>query len=64
MNQKQEPGLGEGLARRGPSRAPPHPQSAEEKGAEKYGNTDEQQKQQTLDDDTHEAECDRHDHEE
>ncbi len=53
-----------GLTRRGVSGAPPDPQSAEQKGAEEHDNADEQQKQQTLDDDTHEAEHDCHDHEE
>ena len=58
------PEAGEGLPRRGVSGAPPHPQSAEEKGAEEHDNADEQQKQQALDDDTHEAKHDRDDHEE
>ena len=56
----QEPGQypksGEGLSCRGLPGAPPHPQSAQEKGAEEHDNADDQQIQQALGDDTHDAE--------
>lgn len=54
----------ERLTRLGLSGTPPHPQGTEEKGAEEHDNADEEQKQETLDDDTHQAEHDRNDHEE
>jgi hypothetical protein len=41
--------------------APPHPQGAQQKGAEEHDNSDDQQVQQTFGDDTHDAERDRHD---
>jgi hypothetical protein len=55
-------GVGRGLPRRALPGPSPHSQSAKEKGAEEYHNADEQQVQQALDDDTHDAERDRHDH--
>jgi hypothetical protein len=51
------------LARLGSSGTPPHPQGTEQKRAEEHDNADEQQKQEALDDDTHEAEHDRNDYE-
>jgi hypothetical protein len=42
----------------------PHSQGTQEKGTEKHDNADEQQIQQAFDHDTHDAEHDRHDHEE
>ncbi|MGO9279743.1 MAG: hypothetical protein ACLP3Q_19795, partial [Streptosporangiaceae bacterium] len=47
------------LALRGP---PPHPQGAQEKGTHQYDNADDQQVQQALDDNAHDAQRDRHDH--
>jgi hypothetical protein len=47
-----------------PAGAPPHPQSTQEKGAEEHDNADEQQIQQALGDDTHDAQHHRHDHQE
>jgi hypothetical protein len=46
---------GEGLTRWRVSRTPPHPQSAEQKGAKEDDNADEQQEQQALGDDTYDA---------
>jgi hypothetical protein len=43
---------------------PPYPQSAEKKGAEEHDNADDQQVQQALDDDSHDAKRDRHDQQE
>jgi hypothetical protein len=60
----QRSDFGEGLPRRGPPAPPPHSQSTQEKGTEKHDNADEQQIHQALDDDAHDAEHDRHDHEE
>jgi hypothetical protein len=40
----------------------PHTQGTEDKGAGNHDNTDDQQVQQTLGDDTHDAENNRHDH--
>lgn len=42
----------------------PESQGTQDKGTEKHDNADEQQIQQALDDDTYDAEHDRHDHEE
>jgi hypothetical protein len=56
--------FGEGLPRWVLPGPPPHSQGTQEKGTEEHDNADEQQEQQALDDDTHEAEHDRHDHEE
>jgi hypothetical protein len=44
-----------GLTRWGVSRTPPHPQSAEQKGAEEHDNADEEQEQQAFSDDTYDA---------
>jgi len=45
-----------------PRWAPPHPQGAQEKSAEQYDNADDQQVQQALDDDAHDTQRDRDDH--
>jgi len=60
----QRSDFGEGLPRRGPPAPPPHSQGTQEKGTEEHDNADDQQINQALDDDTHDAEHDRHDHEE
>jgi hypothetical protein len=56
--------FGEGLPRLGLPGPTPYSQGTQEKGTEEHDNADEQQIQQALDDDTHDAEHDRHDHEE
>src|SRR5260370_42475328 len=45
-----------------PPESPPHPQGAQEKGAEEHDYADEQQVQQALRDYTHDAQHHRHDH--
>ena len=60
----QYSGFGEGLARRWLPGPPPHSQGTQEKGTEEQDNADDQQVKQALGDDTHDAEHDRHDHEE
>ncbi len=49
------PGLGEGLPRRGPPGPPPYSQGSQEKGTEEHDDADDQQVQQSLGDDTHDA---------
>jgi hypothetical protein len=44
--------------------APPRPQNADEKAGEEHHDADEQQKEQALDDDAHDAQDNRHDHQE
>jgi AcrR family transcriptional regulator len=56
--------LGEGLPRLGLPGPAPHSQGTQDKGTEEHGNADEQHVQQAVDDDAHEAEHDRHDHQE
>src|SRR6266571_5664598 len=53
-----------GLPRRALPGPAPHSQGTQEKGTEEHDNADDQQVKQALDDDTHDAEHDRHDHEE
>jgi Aldehyde dehydrogenase family len=60
----EQSGFGEGLPRLGLAWPPPHSQGTQEKGAEEHDNSDDQQVKQALGDDTHDAEHDRHDHEE
>jgi hypothetical protein len=60
----QESEFGEGLPRRGLPGPTPHSQGTQEKSAEEHDNADDQQIQQALGDDTHDAEHDRDDHEE
>ena len=60
----QRSGFGEGLTRWRLPRPPPHSQGTQEKGTEKHDDADDQQIQHALDDGTHDAEHDRHDHEE
>jgi hypothetical protein len=48
-------GWGEGLARWGVPGASPHPQGAEQKGAEEHDNADDQQEQQAFGDDADDA---------
>jgi hypothetical protein len=45
----------EGLTGWGVPGTPPHPQSAEQQGAEEHGNADEQQEQQAFGDDAYDA---------
>jgi hypothetical protein len=56
--------LGEELPRLGLPGPSPYSQGTQEKGTEEHDNADEQQIQQALGDDTHDAEHDRDDHEE
>jgi hypothetical protein len=56
--------LGERSPRLGLPGPTPHSQGTQDKGTKEHDNADEQQVQQALDDDAHEAEDDRHDHEE
>jgi hypothetical protein len=55
--------IDEGLPGRLPG-PPPHSQGTQEKGTEEHDNADDQQVQQALDDDTQDAEHNRHEHEE
>jgi hypothetical protein len=48
-------GCDEGLTGRGLPGTPPHPQSAEQKGAEEHDNADEQQEQQAFGDGAYDA---------
>jgi hypothetical protein len=50
------------LPGRTPSGAPPHPQGAQEKGAEEHNNADDEQVQQALGYDAHDPQHYRHDH--
>jgi hypothetical protein len=56
--------FGEELPRLGLPGPTPHSQGTQDKGTEEHDNADEQQEQQALDDNTHNAEHDRHEHEE
>ena len=58
----QYPKSGAGLSCRGLTRAPPHPQSAQQKGAEEHDDADEQLVQQAFGDDAYDAQHHRHDH--
>jgi hypothetical protein len=56
--------LGERLPRRGLPGPPPDSQGTQKKGTEEHDNADEQQVQQALGNDTHDAEHHGHDHQE